>query len=821
MKGLKKLILYSLIIAIAVVVVAVVGIILFFPKEKVKEIAIEKISSTLGRQVAIEGISVSFIGGIGAYLEGIRISNPEGFPEESFLEADALDVKLQFWPLLKKRVVVDRLILVRPNIRLRKRSDGMVNYQFGVVDSLAPPAVKEKLPEESKMAVSAISFDNLVIKRGKCNYLDDSLKIIVSLAGIGLESELETPEKSNYHAFGKLEIDSVSFSMDTLKLPSYRIKASYDGVYNMVQNTVVLSLPEIDFNGLPLRAKAEIPDVENLDKVDIEIRSDNIPVSKALNLLPENQKAALENISVAGDVALQAYINYNSTIRDTLQYHGNLGLSNITVAMPDYPGKLVLSSGNLEFKTDRVELVIDEGNFEGNPFEGSFSAADFDNPQIKGQFAGSLDLASLDAYLPKTGDPRLAGRMTYNLSFYGMLENLSRIQLAGGISVDGGSYSAATLPEPVQAFSTDMKIDGRDILIDKLAAKFPSSDFSLSGRLANAFPYFLPGYSASATKPYLTFNLTSHRLDVDKLFPEVAPGEGTNLADLPPDSLPPIVLPDINGAGKGDIDTLIYTRVEFTNITSDITIKERKIFMDNVEGSVYTGKVTGKAVVDLNDFENPVYTGTFDARQIEADDFLTRFTKFGGHLFGKLNMTGDFAASGWEPDALMKSLTLNGDAIFNEAKLVNFDLIKSLGDQFNFTAFDEETVKDFSSSFKVVGGRVHFDALKFFSNFGNWNIVGSVGFDGSLDYSGDVLLTEKVSQDLFSKSGLVSGLASMLKDGKTERVRIPFKLGGTYGKPKLAVDFSFKEKLQEKAKDELKDKLQDKVGSLKDLFKKK
>ncbi|UCD93899.1 MAG: hypothetical protein JSU69_09015, partial [Candidatus Zixiibacteriota bacterium] len=396
--------------------------------------------------------------------------------------------------------------------------------------------------------------------------------------------------------------------------------------------------------------------------------------------------------------------------------------------------------------------------------------------------------------------------------------DLGRIDQNATLSVKDASYSATTLPEPDQSFGRDARIDSRDIIIDNMMARFPSSDFSMKGKLADAFPYFIPGYEEKARKPYLTFELKSQRFDVDKLFPEAVPGEGANLAELPPDSLPPILLPDIDGKGTGEIDTLIYSRVEFTGITSDVTIKDKVIYISNAKGNVYSGKITGETQVDLNDFQNPKYSGKYDAAEIEADDFLTRFTKFGGHLFGKVNLSGDFSASGWEPDQLMNSLSMNGKALFNQARLVNFEPILEMAQTLNFKTFKEETIKDLASAFYVADGRVGFDTLKFLSGFGDWDITGSVGFDGSLNYGGEVLLSEKVTNDLLNQSGLVSGLAQMLKDDKSGRVKVPFKLSGTYLKPKIAADFSVQEKVQEELKDELKDKAAD---ALKKLFKKK
>jgi len=818
MKRFRKLLLWGLISIVLIIIIAIGAITLFFPKEKIKQMAIEKISSNLDRQVTIDDISVSFFGGLGAWLEGIKIENPDGFEEPYFLQAEALDIKLQFWPLLKKQVLIDKLILVEPKIILHKLPDGKINYQFGVVDEHTPQTVEEKLPEESKVALAAISFDKMAIKNGRCDFMDDSAGMSISAIGIATESRLQSSEDMKYHAFGNIGIDSLLITTDSMVFPKLIAGMDYDVVYDMNKNSVKLSNLDININGIDARITGKIPNLETFNSSSMEIKSRQIAVADVLTFLTDEQKILLKDYDINGNLSLNASVAYDNTTEDTLLYDGNINLNDIKLSLNDIAGLFAIDSANVEFKKDDVNINLYKASFESSQFQGSLTISDFENPLVKGRFKGNANLTMLNPYLPKPGQPKLAGDMKFNISFYGLIENIPRMQVSGGLTIKNGSYTATTLPEPIQSFELDVTIDSRDITIKKMDVKFPASDINLTGTMANAFPYFIPGYENESHKPTLSFEMKSQRFDVDKLFPEAVPGEGVNPTEIPVDSLPPIILPDINGRGSGRIDTMIYAKVEFTDISSDIIIKDRKIYVENANGNVYTGKVTGETTVDLNDFERPKYSGKFDGKKIEANDFLTRFTGFGGHLFGKLDVTGSFSAEGWEPDSIMDNLFMEGDAYIHEAKLVNFDMIKKLADQAKIKTFDEEEIKDLSTSYQVKDGRVSFEELQLFTKFGDWKLTGSAGFDGSLDYRGEVLLSEKTSNDMISKSGLLSSLAGMLKQKGTDRINIPFTLGGTYSSPKFGLDLSLKKMAEDKAKDDLKDKATD---ALKNLFKKK
>ena len=150
----------------------------------------------------------------------------------------------------------------------------------------------------------------------------------------------------------------------------------------------------------------------------------------------------------------------------------------------------------------------------------------------------------------------------------------------------------------------------------------------------------------------------------------------------------------------------------------------------------------------------------------------------------------------------MNSLTMDGVALVNEARLENLEILKELAQTLNLKTFDKETLKDLATAVKIENGRIVFDGMKFFSQTGDWNIVGSVGFDGSLDYIGEVLLSDKVSASLTSQPGLTSSVASLFKDG-SGRIKVPFRLGGNYAKPKISIDMGVKDKMKDKVKSKL------------------
>ncbi|HWR82136.1 MAG TPA: AsmA-like C-terminal region-containing protein, partial [Candidatus Deferrimicrobium sp.] len=436
---------------------------------------------------------------------------------------------------------------------------------------------------------------------------------------------------------------------------------------------------------------------------------------------------------------------------------------------------------------------------------------------------GQLELAPLTRYLPQTGKPQLKGPVSFSLEVTGSATDLTSIRPRGTLSITGASFVDSLLPEPIRRLDASMVLGQDTLVIENMTVQFVSSDVSLSGKLIKPLPYLLPLKSIDRTgmkKPLLLFNLNSRRFDTDKMFPEAVPGSGANRASLPLDSLPPLPIPDVDGEGSVHVDTLIYSRIEFTQIDGRARLQDRRLYCYDVKGKVYSGDVTGNTTIDLNDFNHPRYVGEFNATQVEANDFLTRFSKFGGHLFGKVNLKGSYNATGWEPEDFLNSLAMDAEADMYDGKMVTsgtlYTALSGLAGKIGQSLEPEQSLKGLRTNVVVKDGKVGLDQLKTkVGGVGDLEIGGFYGFDGTLHYQGSLLLSPEWTAKLLAQGGLLGGVAGLFADQSVNRIKLPLVVSGTTDKPDLALDYS---SLSKGAKDNLSKEAGD---LLKGLFKKK
>ncbi|MCH9030691.1 MAG: hypothetical protein IIB00_00320 [candidate division Zixibacteria bacterium] len=535
-----------------------------------------------------------------------------------------------------------------------------------------------------------------------------------------------------------------------------------------------------------------------------------------------------EGVVVDGQVSAKG--NFKLSAQGEMSFSANGSAGEFSLALPDWPAPITSTQIKFGATTNSFALDIPSAKCGESKFSAKVSVVNFDNPVIDATISGEVPLAALNYMLPKSGSPELVGELTVDLSVSGAVNKPEQMKISGRARIKNGSYQAATLPENVESFEADIKIDTKQIDLKSFNVAFTSSDFSLRGSLSNPFPYFLPvsdSIKASSPAPHLKFVLESKRFSVDKLFPEAAPGSGVNRASMPADSAPPLFLPDMNGSGAVSFDTVVYADVEFINLSADVRIERRLIYVENIRGLAMEGSISGKALIDLSDFERPKYSGDFSGEGIEVEALLKRFSTGNGKglLSGKINVKGSYECEGWEAEDFITSLTMDLNAIGDTVRVTEVPMISAFSNTLASLTKDDSykdkfkvlTLSGFKSDLKFVAGRLQISELSGNSDkIGPWSLIGSIGVDGSLDMKGTIFPPHELIMAVVESNSLTKGFSEYLRDDTLSKFEIPLTITGALENPVVRLDMKIIEDIATRI---VKNKLKkDGVGFLKDLF---
>jgi AsmA protein len=806
-KGLKILIGVIVGIVILLLLISLVAKIIF-TKEKLLSLVVPKIEQALDRKVEIHDVSISIFGGLGVDIEGMRIFNREGFEAEEFIKFDQLLVRVKFWPLLRKRVEVKKLILQSPLINLEKNKEGLSNFT--------------DLLEGEGGSFLPVSFDQMEIRNGKILYLDNKDKKRVVLHNFEEEAELFLDEKGeNIRATGKISVDQIELELPGYQgeLPALTFSLEHDLSLNMPGDSLSIDMLKIGIAKVALDLTGKVEKLSSTPQMELKLLSNEIPLEDVLASLPKDESSPVNQLKTAGKMKVSASLK-GGLKPDTLpEVQGKVTFTDVKVDFAQVPQSLEMPYAEVNFNNRSLSLFSSNAKLGEAPLEFKAVVDDFKDPHLTSELKMKFDLALLAEFAKMPEGTSAKGRTEIDAKAYGRMEKLEEMNLSGEVRLRDVEASTSALGVPAKNLNADLSFKGGDVNIDSLALSLGESSLSLQGRVYQAIPYFL---FEGEKKPVLNFSLDSPLMDLDQIFPVAEEAEAKEPKGVSADT---VLLPDVDVKGRISIQKLIFRKVEYSDFSANLNVTDGILRIDDVASNVYTGKIAGKAACDLNDINHLKFDTDFTASQIEANDFLSRFTSFQDHLFGKLNLTASFSGTGNELKDIQKSLAASGTATVTDGKLVNWELLNKLASYLKVKVFEEEKIRTLRNSFRIEKGRVWFDDFSAATKSGDFQLSGSVGLDGSLDYD----LTVVLSPELSSGFAALGDLSNYLKNDQG-RVVLDIDIKGTAKSPEFYLDPSrAEEKLRkqvtqkakqegEKVADELKKKGED---LLKDFLKKK
>jgi uncharacterized protein involved in outer membrane biogenesis len=143
------------------------------------------LSRGLGRDVRARGFGFTLRGGVGVVLSGVEIADDPAFGDaEPFLRADGLDMRLRLLPLVRRRLVVERIDVDGPVVNLVRDRAGHLN-----VDSLGrreKPA--EPGPSGAPHARPAFQLGTLRLRHGTIRYQERATGRVVELTDVAVDA---------------------------------------------------------------------------------------------------------------------------------------------------------------------------------------------------------------------------------------------------------------------------------------------------------------------------------------------------------------------------------------------------------------------------------------------------------------------------------------------------------------------------------------------------------------------------------------------------------------------------------------------------------
>jgi|GEM_PF-3300055 len=234
-RGIKVAVFSLTALAFLLVALSIV-IKIWLTSDRVKELVLPYAEKALGRKISIEDVKINIFTGIEISKVSIQ-DNPE-FGERAFLSADEFVLKYAFWPLFKKKLIIHRVRVIRPQILISINEQRAFNFS-DILAKIKAESTESKEPEPSEQAFIPL-ISEVEIRDGELTFIDQSahqassflLKKVnftaedISLTNpltLSLSAELPGREESRLEVSGQVDPGASAFDLQ-VKVDSLDLK---------------------------------------------------------------------------------------------------------------------------------------------------------------------------------------------------------------------------------------------------------------------------------------------------------------------------------------------------------------------------------------------------------------------------------------------------------------------------------------------------------------------------------------------------------------------------------------------------------------------
>jgi hypothetical protein len=817
-----KRILVTICVIAGVVIAASVILRLVLTKEKLTAMVVPRIEARTGAEIEFSDIGIRFPFGFGVRIDGLKVSRD--MPGQGSIDVTAanLNVDVSLMSLIRRKPEIKSVTL-----------GGAAMLLSGM-----PPGKALKV-EDLSARLSMSPVDTLFV-------LDPRIS-----AGRIIIDDMETGEI--------IELPSLSFS-GKLEAPASLTRASVsEGKLSIAE------LAALTFEG-------DIADLRGKKEFTLSVRSSGLEARQLLDLLLDKGLVELpedgpEFTVESGTVGLDARAAGMAADPGGISLGGDLSLEGVTVSSPGKPQ--LAAGGSVSFSNTRISSESLSLETPGSRAVIKF-AMELDEKTMKPGMVtfdtnAKVDLAEAAAFAPVDGDAGppepVAGTLKAEVkggALPSTLKNLfppddsgatpgtiagawKALDLKGAVELSAEELPGEDGPGRITALKTRATIDGGSVKDIEASFDMGGRPWKVRGDMNGIMPAFselvlaakkdaLPPNAGQVldglvNSPDMSIYVEGRAFDA-AAFQEAAAGEtlsadkssGGGGAPMEKQEMKPLIA---NPATllmlkktfvSVKIDSIITKGAVFTSLDARGRISNGVLRAEPVTVKYAGGTGRGRLLSDLREPSRIRNDIDIDFSGIDAGKALSGFHSAGGLVTGTfaMKLDGRFIAG---PDQdILQNLTATGRATSTSGTL-DFSRfmapIKAAG--LNITSIERFDFHEWTEKFVIENGRVSSEVWRIASKNGDWDISGSFGFDGTLDYSAGLVISP-AQQARMKDLAKYAGLIDLFKDDQGN-ILLNLHIGGTSKSPKVRLDQS---RAREKAGKKLLDGAKDK---LKDLFK--
>ncbi|MFQ5529138.1 MAG: AsmA family protein [Gemmatimonadota bacterium] len=794
-----------------------------FPPERLRELAEPQLEARLGRDVSLGAVKLKVFPYIAIRLQDLAVENPPGFSPAAMVQLDALDLRLELWPLLRREYELSQVRLIGPILRYEVAVDGTNNLAGILADAEAAAS------DADAGSASRFDVEDLVFVDGGVLYRNaETGRAMRARVEGNLSVTAGERAGGTMAADGELRLTEalmVVRGADSTALPD--VEMDYRALFDPSDGRLAIPEVRIHAAGLSLEGSGASQVADAVRSIRIDLASAEFRVSDLIEQLPQRRERPTFDADARATLAIRWAGVLGGSDGEAPALTGTATYSELTIATADR-GQLVSGgSGTVSFTSQMLDAPDISGRLLGRPFQARARIDDFADPSIDGRLSGEFDLEQLQE-LGRAEPMPVTGSAALDIGFRGPARDTESWDVSGPIRLTNVSYASPRLPAPAEIADATIRLSGGGMQADGVPIRVGESDATLSFSSPQFVRYLLSDPAERGAAPPIQFTASSDRLaatDLRREEPAVGYSDlvkarltGRRVGGQDPQEIARAryrlpELTDYRASGTMSIADWVNPPTSAREVSFRVELADGVLDITQVAGTVYGGRLAGGLRLDLDTSENP-HEVEYDLQltTARAGDLLERWTTIGRRLDGTVNF--DITGSSPLDDGFLPmpaGFAAAGSASFVEGRFQDLGITDVVKQRFNLAPDKLSQFKDLGGPFEIRDGQFVVRNWSFGAGDITGVISGSAGLGGVLDLD----LAAMLPVEAIRSAGLVDGnpaleaLLDQLSDGG-DHVPVKLDVGGTMESPALQVDgdalaATLREQVQNQGRDQFQD----------------
>jgi len=829
----RKIVFFAVIAFFVLIAGAAAALYIMFPSEKIKAMVIPQVEKILDRKLSVDKAGITIFPMLGVSLDGVEIANTsrKSFSSDPFVKIERFKIEISVMSIIKRVPEITKVVISKPEILLEIDSSGAFNYDDMALMAKDTVTVKEEKKSRGVLALPVpVTLKLFKIENGSIIYRSRLAKqeiIIGSInesIGFSIDKQLKDIKTS-----GDLVLSSISLKTKEITKPlsNLSVTLSHDVNADLVNGNANVNKLRLSFQKVFLNLTGTVANLNGDPELDLKLNSDPIQIADILKEIPVELVPDIAKLYASGIAELGLIIKGTLTSGAPFPINGNCRLKDVTIKYTALPKAINSLNADCDFTDSSVSINSLKMNLGENPIALRASFVNFKNPFIDLAILAKLNLGDFKDLIELPKGAALSGNLAFDINAKGAVDASDPSKLDVNGKLDLGDLSVLWPPLVKPAVITGKLTLSSKAIGENLSVKIGHSSLTLNSAVTNYLSIVFADSSKTLPRPNIYFTLNSPLLDIDEFMPpstESAPSKESSSAkkeSTQQSAEVPLIapLPGIDMKGTVSSKKIVYQKIEMDNLVMKVNVIKDIADID-INTGFARGTIKENIHADLRNTSDIKFTNKLNIDNVQISDLMGHFgglikptnalTRELGNiqnsLIGKVSMQSVITGNGGTQQAITKTVAGDITARISDGKITNSAVLNNIASRIEkFVKIGDLDFRDMKAIMHIENEMVQFNDFKISSSLGDWDILGSTGFEGSLK----VLLNDKLTKDVSSKLLSVqssgkdmaknllkgtkfAGVASSLVDNvgipsdNEGRVTIKINLGGTLTKPEAS-----------------------------------